>query len=152
MENLEQAASIDDIIADLRGFGVEELEEPLVLTVGAKTVRIKFSNIPTEDDLQALVAVEGAKGYIFFQEVKLEILSRAISWINGISIRQLSPNQRFVADPTDGGIVKDIQVVLRQTIRSWGTEVLQVLWIEEATKQALEQRVTQILDGDEDGS
>jgi hypothetical protein len=119
--------SVSDVLADLRGFGIEEFEEILTLTISGKTIRIKLSNVPTDGDLMAMVAVEGMKNYAFFQEVKIELLSRAITWINGIDINKLTKLERRVKDPEDG-LPKDIQVVLRGLIKSWGLEVMQVLW------------------------
>lgn len=120
--------SLNDILADLKGFGIEDFHEPITLTSGAKTVRIKISNIPSEEENIALLAVEEFKGYTWLQKVKAEILSRAISWINGVEIRNLAPIDRLVNDPTDG-VKKDIQVVLRNMIDgSWGQEFMQVMW------------------------
>lgn len=119
--------SIDDILADLRGFGIEEFEEILTLTIAGKTVQLKLANVPTEADLTAIIAVDGFKNYQFFQEVKIELLSRSITWINGVDIRKLTKVERRVTDPIDG-LPKDIQVVLLSLIKSWGLEVMQVLW------------------------
>jgi len=119
--------SLNDVLADIRSFGIEEFEEILTLTVGGRKLKIKLSNVPTEGDLTSMIAVEGLKDYVFFQEVKIELLSRSITWINGISILHLTPAQRLVMDPIDG-LKKDIQVVLRGLIKTWGLEVMQVLW------------------------
>lgn len=121
------APSIGDILADLKGFGIEDFQEVLTIQSGGKELRLKLSNLPTDEDIQAILAVEGSKGYAFFQEVKIEILSRSISWINDVDIRALTPRERVVKDPKDGNL-RDIQVILRDTIRSWGQEILQVLW------------------------
>jgi len=133
--NLEQAApeieatpqSIDDIIAGLKSFGIEEFEEILELNAGGKIIKLRISNIPTEDEMMSLMAVEGSKGYLWVQKVKIEILSRSISWINGVQIRSLEGTARNVVDPTDGQR-RDVQVVLRNILAGWGQEVLQVLW------------------------
>lgn len=119
--------SLDEVIAGLKGFGIEEFEEILTLDAGGQTVKIRVSNIPSEDEMAALIAVEGTKGYLWVQKVKCEILSRAISWIDGVSIRKLTAKQRFVTDPTDG-LQKDIQVVLRNLLLGWGQEIMNVLW------------------------
>ena len=119
--------SLDDVLADLRGFGIEEFEEVLKIDIAGKTLQLKMANIPTEQDLIAMLAVEGSKGYIFFQEIKVELLSRSITWINGIDISNLVGQARIVIDRKDG-FPKDVQVVLRDTIKSWGQEIMQVLW------------------------
>lgn len=133
--NLEQAVqgqeatpqSLDEVISGLKGFGIEEFEEILTLQAGNKTVRLRISNIPSEDEMMSMIAVEDAKGYLWVQKVKCEIVSRAISWINGIQIRGLEGDARIVTDPTDGA-KRDIQVALRNILVGWGQETLQVLW------------------------
>jgi hypothetical protein len=119
--------SLDEVIAGLTGFGLEDFEEILTLETGGKTVKLKLSNIPTEDEMTSLLAVEGKKGYLWVQSVKIEILSRAISWINGVSIRKLEGKDRIVVDPTDKNR-RDIQVALRNVLAGWGLETLHVLW------------------------
>ena len=133
--NLEQAApvqeatpkSLDDIILGLKGFGIEEFEEILTLDAGGRSIQLRISNIPSEDEMTALMAVEGSKGYLWVQKVKCEILSRAISWINGVQIRGLEGKARIVVDPTDGQ-KRDVQVVLRNILVGWGQEILNILW------------------------
>lgn len=119
--------NINDILADLKGFGIEDFEDVITMQSGEKTVQLKISNVPTEQERLALIAVEEFKGYNWLQEVKCEILSRSISWINGIQIRSLTPAQRLVKDPNDDSD-RDIQVVLRGIIKGWGQEFMQVLW------------------------
>lgn len=119
--------SIGDILADLQGFGVEHLDEPLEMTVGGKLMRFKLSNLPIEDDINAMLAVEGTKDYVFYQNVKVEILSRSFSWLNGVDLRKLTPAQKIVVDPRDGQR-KELHVVLRNTLLSFGQEVIHVLW------------------------
>ncbi len=119
--------SVNDILADLKGFGIEDFEDVITMTSGTKTVQLKIANVPTEEERLALIAVEEFKGYHWLQEVKCEILSRSVSWINGVNIRTLTPQERKVVDPTDGS-ERDIQVVLRSLIKGWGQEFMQVLW------------------------
>lgn len=119
--------SIEDVLAGLTGFGLEENEEPLTVVASGKTVQLRLSNIPTEEEMFALTSVEELKGYMWVLRIKCEILSRAISWINGVNVRALTPAQRMVIDPTDG-VQKDIQVTLRNIILGWGQELVGVLW------------------------
>jgi hypothetical protein len=119
--------SVNDILADLKGFGIEDFEDVITMKSGTKQVQLKIANIPTEEERVALLAVEEFKGYAWLQEIKCEILSRSVSWINGINIRALAPEQRRVVDPIDGQ-QKDIQVVLRGIIKGWGQEFMQCLW------------------------
>jgi hypothetical protein len=119
--------SLEEIIGGLKGFGIEEFEEILTLKTKGKEVRIKVSNIPTTDEMSATLASEEFKGYSWVKRVKVEILSRAISWIDGYDIRNLPKDKRFVTDPTDGQ-VRDVQVCLRNLIMGWGQELTEVLW------------------------
>lgn len=132
--------SLDEVAAGLQGFGIEEFEEILTVRSGNKGMRIRLSNICTDDEMFSLMAVEGEKGYAFIQRIKCEILSRAISWISfgakagndwqwraGISLSSLPAAKRVTTDPKDGQ-QKDIQVVLRNLIQGWGEELVQVLW------------------------
>jgi hypothetical protein len=133
----ESQLSLDDIVADLKGFGIEDLEEIITIkTKAGKAVKLRISNIPTTDEMNSLLAVEGQKGYIWVKSVKIEILSRAISWVNGRSLRTLTPDQRLVVDPTavdeETGkpvkVMRDIQVVFRNLLKGWGEEIVEVLW------------------------
>jgi len=119
--------SLDDVIKGLKGFGLEENEEILTFVASGRTVRVRISNIPTEQEMESLISVEGYKGYTWIQRIRCEILSRAITWIEGTSIRDLTPTQRIIVDPTDGK-KKDIQQVLRNILMGWGQELLGVLW------------------------
>ena len=142
MDNLQQAQqaqaeiaavseatpkSLEEIIGGLKGFGIEEFEEILTLKTKGRDVRLKISNIPTSDEMSATLAAEEYKGYSWVKKVKVEVLSRAISWIDGYDIRNLPYDKRFVVDPTDGK-VKDVQVALRNLIMGWGQELVEVLW------------------------
>jgi hypothetical protein len=123
----EKQPTIDEIIANLQGFGLQDFEEPLVIKSGDKEITIQLSNIPTEEEMNALLAVEEYKGYAWMQQIKCEILSRAISSVNGINIRTMKVGERTVTDPKDS-IQKDIQVVLRNLLLGWGQEFIGVLW------------------------
>jgi hypothetical protein len=119
--------SLDEVIAGLRGFGIEDFAEILTLDAGGRIIQLRISNIPSEDEMMSLMAVEGAKGYLWVQKVKCEILSRSISWINGQDIRGLKGSARVVTDPIDGQR-RDVQVVLRNLLLGFGQEILHVLW------------------------
>jgi hypothetical protein len=119
--------SLEEIIDGLKGFGIEEFEEILTLKTKGREVKIKISNIPTTDEMSATLAAEEFKGYSWVKRVKVEILSRAISWIDGYDIRNLPKEKRYVTDPTDKQ-VKDVQVCLRNLIMGWGQELTEVLW------------------------
>jgi hypothetical protein len=129
---LEQEAppkSLDDVVAGLKGFGIEEFEEILTLKCKGKDLRIKIANIPTSDEMLSVQAADEFKGYLWIKRVKVELISRAISWIDGIDIRTLATEKRFVSDPTDPNhAVRDVQTVLRNTIMTWGQELVESLW------------------------
>ena len=94
-----------------------------------RDLRLKIANIPTAEEMIAVQAADEFKGYLWIKRVKVELISRAISWIDGIDINNLAPDQRFVPDPTDPDRkVRDTQVVLRNVIMGWGQELTEVLW------------------------
>jgi len=121
--------SLDDVVAGLKGFGIEDFEEILTLKSKGRDLRIKISNIPTSEEMFSVQAADEFKGYLWIKRVKVELISRAISWIDGIDIRNIATEKRFVPDPSDPNkAVRDIQVVLRNTIMTWGQEVVEALW------------------------
>jgi hypothetical protein len=119
--------SLSDILADLKGFGIEDYAEVLTLECKGKKVNLRLSNISTEQERIALLATEDVKGYEWMQTVRVEILSRSISWLNGINLHDLKGRARLVVDPYDN-IEKDVQVVLRETLKNWGQEHVMILW------------------------
>lgn len=123
----QQPRSLDDILADLKGFGIEDFDAYIPLTCGDRTLQIKLSNISPDEELTALTAVEELKGYTWITKVKAELISRAISFVDGVEIRKLPMAARAVKDPLDGQI-KDIQVVFRGLLLTWAQEYLLVLW------------------------
>jgi len=122
--------SLDDVIAGLKGFGIEEFEEILTIKCkGRSDLRVKIANIPTSEEMLGVQAADEFKGYLWIKRVKVELISRSISWIDGIDIHNLAPDQRFVPDPTDPDRkVREVQVVLRNVIMGWGQELTEVLW------------------------
>jgi hypothetical protein len=128
----EQAASpksLEDVVAGLKGFGIEEFEEILTLKSKHGDLRLKIANVPTSDEMLAVQAADDLKGYLWIKRVKVELISRSITWLDGLDIHNLTPDKRFVIDPTDPNrAVKDIQVVLRNLIMGWGQELVETLW------------------------
>jgi hypothetical protein len=120
-------ANLTEVLADLQGFGIEECEEILTIESGNRIIRFKFANISSEDDLEANLQLDQAKGYDYFQRIKIVILAKAISWINGLDLSTLDGPARLVTDPKTGEKI-DFRVMLRRTITSWGSEVMQALW------------------------
>lgn len=119
--------SLDDVIAGLRGFGIEENEEILTfISKNGRKVRLRITNMPTDEEIKSLIAAEAFKGYAWVQRIRVELLSRSISWIDGIDLRGLKGVARLVTDAE--GVKRDIQVVLRDTILGWGQELVTTLW------------------------
>jgi hypothetical protein len=126
-EPMEPPKSLDDVIAGLKGFGIQDFEEILTIKTTGRDVRLRISNVPTSEEMAAVLAADEFKGYSWVKKVKIELLSRAISWIDGIDLRKLPVEKRFTKDPTDGQ-VRDVQLVLRNLIMGWGQELTEVLW------------------------
>lgn len=127
----ESPKSLDEVILGLKGFGIEENEEILNFESSGSKVSIRISNIPTDEEVKALLATEEFKGYAWIQRIRCEMLSRAVTWVNGISIRNLASDKRMVTDWTSKEDKKpkvDIQVALRNIFLGWGQEVLLTLW------------------------
>ena len=127
----EQAApkSLDEVIEGLKGFGIEEFEEILTLKCKGRDLKIKIANIPTSDEMLAVQAADDLKGYLWIKRVKVELISRAITWIDGIDVHNLPQEKRFVPDPTDQNrAVRPIETVLRNVIMGWGQELVESLW------------------------
>ena len=121
--------SLDEVIAGLKGFGIEEFEEILTVKSKDRNLRLKISNIPTAEEMLAVQAADEFKGYLWIKRVKVELISRSISWIDGISLRDTPLEERFVLDPTTPDHPRrDAQVVLRNIIMGWGQELVEVLW------------------------
>ena len=129
IETVEIPKSLEEVIANLKGFGLEDNEEILTFVASGKTIQLRISNIPTTEEMAALFECENSRGYAWIQQIRAEILSRAITWIDGVSIRNLEPINRFVPDPTDPKKTqRDIQVVLRNVLLGWGQEITMTLW------------------------
>lgn len=121
--------TLDDVVAGLKGFGIEEFEEILTLKSKSGDLRIKIANVPTSDEMLAVQSADDLKGYLWIKRVKVELLSRSITWMDGLDIRNLEPEKRYVQDPTDPNkAVRDIQTVLRNLMLGWGQELVETLW------------------------
>lgn len=117
--------SLDQIIHDLRGFGIEDTRDVVTIRASGKEVTLKLANIPTEEELATLLAVEEYKGHAWIARVKGEILSHSISWINGVNLREHKDD--IINDFSTGEEVQ-LRTALRDLIMGWGQEVVNVLW------------------------
>jgi hypothetical protein len=82
--------------------------------------------MPTDEEIAALLSSEDYKGYAWIQRIRVEILSRSISWIDGVDIHALRSKGTPIKDAD--GTFRDIQVVLRSIIMGWGQELVMTLW------------------------
>jgi hypothetical protein len=137
--------SLDEVVSGLKGFGIEEFEEILTLRSNGKVLKLKISNIPTAEEMLAVQAGDDLKGYLWIKRVKVEIISRSITWVDGIDILNMPKENRFVPDPTDPNrAMRDIQVVLRNVLMGWGQEIVEILWkVVMNHSQNIEDRLTQ---------
>lgn len=117
--------TLDQILMDLKGFGVEDIQEPVVIKASGKSVTLTLSNIPTEEELATLLSTEEYKGHAWVARIKVEILSRSISSLNGTDLR--GKGSEIVTDPSSGAETS-LQIALRNMIMGWGQEVVNVLW------------------------
>ena len=117
--------SLEDIISDLKGFGIEETAELISFGAGGKQIQLRLANIPTEEEIETLLAVEEYKGHAWVSRIKAEILSHSISWVNGLDLR--GRKDEFILDPTNGQ-ESTLRVVIRNLIMGWGQEIVNVLW------------------------
>ena len=122
---LAEPPSLSQIIDDLRGLGIEELTQPIRVESKGKVINIKMANTPTEDELQSILAVEEQKGQAWIASIKCEILSRAITEVNGVDFKAL--RNTFIEDPATGE-ERMFQAFFRDMIMGWGQEVRDVLW------------------------
>ena len=123
-EPLDQTPmSIDDLLADLQGFGVEECEELLTFETKKRKVLLRITNLATEDEVTALLRAEASKGPGWINEIKVQCIARAIVEIDGIKI---TPSM-YVLDPIVGEQVQ-AKVALTNVVRSWGTVLVGVIW------------------------
>ena len=117
--------TLDQIIMDLKGFGIESTEEPIVVQASGKTISMRLANVSTEDEITTLLASEEYKGHAWISRVKAEMLARSISWLNGVSLHD--KKETIVVDPTNQQEVV-LRIALRNIIMGWGQEITNILW------------------------
>jgi cellobiose-specific phosphotransferase system component IIA len=119
--------SIDDIIAGLTSVGIEEFAEPILIPCQDRTIEIRLENIPPEAERFALMAVGDVKGHAWMQGVKLEILCRSISYIDGLNVKKLRQENTLLKSPYDGTL-QQAHVLVRNLLDHWGQETILLLW------------------------
>jgi hypothetical protein len=120
----EVQRTLDDIINDLKGFGIKESEDIITMDVAGRQIQLRISNLPAEEEINALLGAEEFKGHMWVQRIRAEILSRAISWINGTHIE----GTEYVAHPLKDDVSVNIRVALRDILLTWGIETVSILW------------------------
>jgi len=118
-----QQLSIDELLADLQGFGVEECEELLTFETKKRKVVLRITNLAAEDEVSALLRAEASKGPGWINEIKVQCIARAIVEIDGVKITQ----DMYVHDPIVDEQVQ-VKIALTNVVRSWGTVLVGVLW------------------------
>jgi hypothetical protein len=114
---------LDQILADLSGFGITDTEQMVTITVKGKQVNLRLSNLCVDDEITALVANLEIKGQVWVHQMRCDLLSRAVSWINGAKIT----DDLIATDPLTKE-ERPIRPILRNLLQHWGGEVVLVLW------------------------
>ena len=125
--------SMDEVIRGLKGFGLEENEEILSFNAGGRTVRLRISNIPTEQEIKALDGTESSRATL---GCSASAAKSCLGPLPGLMeyLSTLSPSKDIVwsEDPTcqqqRGGNAGRHPGRAAQHPAGWGQEVLQTLW------------------------
>lgn len=117
--------TLDQILSDLSGFGIEDTEETISIQSKGRTLHLRLANIPTEEELDTLLSTEEYKGHAWIARVKVEVLARSVSWLNGTPV--LNKHTEYVLDPITQKEVTFF-TALRTMMMGWGQEVINVLW------------------------
>lgn len=111
------------ILFDLKSFGITDAEEIITMTIKGKKIQLRVANVSNDDEIFAQIRAEGLKGYAWVQRMRCEILSKAITWINGVSLAEVD----YALDPYTNE-ERPIRLILVDMLIKWGQEVVLVLW------------------------
>lgn len=117
------APAIDQILADLAGFGIADTEQMITITVKNRKVDLRLTNLSVDDEIQALLANLEVKGHVWVHQMRCDLLSKAISFINGAAITESTT----ALDPKTKD-ERPIRPLLRDLLLGWGNQVVLVLW------------------------
>lgn len=117
------AQAIDQILADLEGFGIADTDQLISITVKGKKVDLRLTNLSVDDEIQALVANLEIKGHVWVHQMRCDLLSRAVCYINGAVVS----NDTTAIDPKSKE-ERPIRPLLRDLFLRWGNQVILVLW------------------------
>jgi hypothetical protein len=118
--------NINQVISELRGVGISELETPLDFPTPSGIVKLTISNISTEKEIESIIASEDFKGHHWMQRIKSEILSRAVTSVNGFRLADVT--DPYVTDPSNPEKTIPLRAAIRNQFLSWGPEALQLAW------------------------
>jgi hypothetical protein len=115
--------AIDQILADLRGFGIADTEQMISLTVKGRAISLRLANLCVDDEIQALIANLELKGHAWVHQMRCDLLSRATTWINGVRVTE----DMVAKDPLTHQD-RPIRPLLRDLYLRWGFQVVLVLF------------------------
>lgn len=121
MTNLE----FDQLLNDLRGFGITSNEDLISINVRGRELKLQVANISPDDEIFAMERTTGLKGYAWVQRMRCEILAKAISAINGVRVDSVP----YATDPfkPEAGD-RPTRLILVDLISGWGQEAVLALW------------------------
>jgi len=114
---------INSILSDITGFGITDTEEIITMTVKGREVRLRLSTVSPDDEVQALIANLEIRGHAWVHQMRCDILSRSITWINGVACGPTT----FATDPYLGED-RPVRAILRDILGKWGKEAVLILW------------------------
>lgn len=119
MTNVE----FDQLLNDLRGFGIASNEDVITIKVRGRELRLQVANISPDDEIFAMERTTGLKGYSWVQRMRCEILAKAITAINGVRVDDVP----YALDPVTKSD-RPTRLILVDLIAGWGQEAVLVLW------------------------
>ena len=121
MTNME----FDQLLNDLRGFGITSNEDLISINVRGRELKLQVANISPDDEIFAMERATGLKGYTWVQRMRCEILAKAITAINGVRVDAVP----YSKDPlSPAGDDRPTRLILVDLISGWGQEVVLALW------------------------
>lgn len=116
---------VERIIADLQGFGISDTEQLITMKVGNRTVNLRLANLSVDDEIQALLANHEIrdKGHVWIHQMRCDLLSRAVTWINGVRV-----TEDLVLHDSYAGKDRPVRPILRDTFLRWGYQAVLILF------------------------
>lgn len=116
---------VESVIADLQGFGISDTDQLITMKVGGRAVNLRLANLSVDDEIQALLANHEIrdKGHVWIHQMRCDLLSRAVTWINGVRVTE----DLVLRDPVTGSD-RPIRPILRDTFLRWGYQAVLILF------------------------